>query len=107
MKQRMLLLAGITLLFSHSALAQEAAPKSEIFGGYSYVRTDGGGNLHGWNGSAGANLNNWFGVFADFSGHYGSSSTDISASVPGLPTFSVRASADTNIHTFLAGPRFS
>jgi len=36
---------------------------------YSYA----GGSFHGWNGSITGNVNKWFGVTADFSGHYGGS----------------------------------
>ena len=65
-----LLLIG---LFSLAAFAQEgmqSTPKAEIFGGYQYTRFDGGLNANGWNTSLTGNLNNWFGVAADFSGAY-------------------------------------
>jgi hypothetical protein len=65
-----LLLVG---LFSLAAFAQEgtqSTPKAEIFGGYQYTRFDGGLNANGWNTSLTGNLNNWFGVAADFSGAY-------------------------------------
>ena len=65
-----LLLIG---LFSLAAFAQEgmqSTPKAEIFGGYQYTRFDGGLNANGWNSSLTGNLNNWFGVAADFSGAY-------------------------------------
>ncbi|HEV8486476.1 MAG TPA: outer membrane beta-barrel protein [Blastocatellia bacterium] len=104
--KKVLWLIGVALLSSFSAVAQET-PKSEVFGGYSYFHSDGGGSLHGWNGSAGVNLNKWLGVVADFSGHYGSSSTSVSTAVIGLPGLSVEASADSNIHTFLVGPQVS
>lgn len=49
-------------------------PQAEIFGGYSYLSMDAGGTsrtgFHGWNGSGTYNLNPWFGVEADASGHY-------------------------------------
>jgi hypothetical protein len=59
-------------LFSLTAFAQEmgTAPKAEIFGGYQYTRFDGGLNANGWNTSLTGNLNNWFGIAADFSGAY-------------------------------------
>jgi opacity protein-like surface antigen len=104
MMKKLLLLMGVALLSSHSAMAQEIA-KSEVFGGYSYFHTDGGGSLHGWNGSVDVNLNKWAGVVADFSGHYGSSSTSVSTVIIGQPGLSVEASADSNIYTFLAGPQ--
>jgi opacity protein-like surface antigen len=104
--KKLLLLIGVAMLSSVSAVAQQA-PKSEVFGGYSYFRPDGGGSLHGWNGSADVNLNKWLGVVADFSGHYGSSSTSVSTAIIGQPGLSVEASADSNIHTFLVGPQVS
>ena len=59
-------------MLSLAAFAQEtgAAPKAEIFGGYQYTRFDGGMNANGWNTSVAGNLNNWFGIAADFSGAY-------------------------------------
>ena len=104
--KKLLLLIGVALLCSLPAVAQET-PKSEVFGGYSYFRPNGGGGLHGWNGSVNVNLNKWFGVVADASGHYGSSSTSVSTAVIGLSGLSVEASADSNIHTFLVGPQVS
>src|SRR5262245_54507163 len=65
----------VCLLLAFALIAQaQDKPKIEIFGGYSYLRADDnddGINLHGWNASATGNLNKWFGVKADFSGHYG------------------------------------
>jgi hypothetical protein len=67
-------LALFLALFSMAALAQESAPKAEIFGGYQYTRLDGGLNANGWDTTLTGNLNNWFGVAADFSGAYKSQS---------------------------------
>src|SRR5260370_2394181 len=55
-----------------SAVAANAAPKAEVFGGYEFTHFDGGPNMNGWNGALTGNFNNWFGVTADFSGVYGS-----------------------------------
>jgi len=86
---------AVFLLFLLPALAMaQEHPKAEIFGGYSYVRTEGGLNLHGWNGSVAANVNNWFGIVADFSGQYGEYSEFLTT-------------IDVNLHSFLFGPRFS
>ena len=104
--KKLFLLIGVAMLSSVSAVAQQT-PKAEIFGGYSYFHPDGGGSLHGWNGSVDVNLNKWFGVVGDFSGHYGSSSTRVSTAVIGLPGLLVEASADSNVHTFLVGPQLS
>jgi hypothetical protein len=51
--------------------AEEAERPLELFGGYSYLR-DEGHNLNGWTGTLIANVNSWFGLAADFDGHYGS-----------------------------------
>lgn len=104
--RRLLLISGFLLLLPFSAAAQEA-PRAELLGGYSYFRAEGGGNLHGWNASVSGNLNRWFGLVADFGGHYGEASTRIVIDQPGFPTFSAEVEADARIHTFLAGPRFS
>jgi len=65
-------LALLVCMFSLAAFAQEtgSTPKAEIFGGYQYTRFDGGTNANGWNTSLTGNLNNWFGIAADFSGAY-------------------------------------
>src|SRR5262245_37083094 len=64
---RVLGLTCLILLVSTAGMAQDV-PKVEVFGGYSWA----GGNFHGWNTSVTGNINNWFGLVADFSGHYGS-----------------------------------
>jgi opacity protein-like surface antigen len=50
-------------------------PRAEFFGGYSYLNADWEGlasrsGLHGWNGSAGINVNPWLGVEGSASGNY-------------------------------------
>jgi opacity protein-like surface antigen len=79
------------------AQAQEY-PRTEIFGGYSYLHADdddGGLDLHGWNASFNQNIVKWAGIKADFSGHYG----DVTLA-PGL-------GADISAHLFLVGPHFA
>jgi len=107
------------LLLCSAAVAQEY-PKAELFGGYSYLRTDSeevdlvagnqvtttrrhGGNLNGFNLSANYNPAKWLGIVIDFGGHYGS--IDNRVIVPGTldATFGVR----TNLHILLAGPQFA
>lgn len=83
-----------------------------MFGGFSYFRTEGGGNFYGWNGSVAGNLNNWFGLVADFGGHYNSDSFSTTINLPGLPLpgtppILIRSNTNTNVHTFMVGPRFS
>ena len=82
--KRVLSVICFVLFVCLSAMAQEY-PKAEVFGGYSYFRADGGGNLHGWNASVGGNLNSWFGLVADFSGHYDSRSSRSELRFPPFP----------------------
>src|SRR5688572_25377026 len=65
-------------------------PKVEVFGGYSWA----GGNFHGFDTSVTGNINRWFGLTADFSGHYGSEREG-----PIL--------INKNAHTVQFGPRIS
>ena len=58
------------LLFS--AVAAQAAPKAEVFGGYQFTRTEGGPNWNGWNAALTGNMGSFFGVTADFSQVYNS-----------------------------------
>ena len=82
-------LAVAVALLPGAAWAQVATPVAELFGGYSYSRSD-GQSLHGWESSLALNLSGWLGVAADVSGHYGS--------VTG---------GDFSRLAFLAGPRLS
>ncbi|HXG66001.1 MAG TPA: outer membrane beta-barrel protein [Blastocatellia bacterium] len=91
------------LLFLPLMAAAQETPKTEVFGGYSYLRTEGGGNLHGWKASVAANVNEFLGLGAEFAGNYGSDSVRVTGP-GGLFLF---ADADSNLHTFLFGPRFS
>jgi hypothetical protein len=81
--------ACLVLAICLSTSAQET-PKVEVFGGYSWA----GGDFHGWNGSVTGNVNKWFGVVADFSGHYGSEQEG-----------TIRI--NQNAHSFLFGPKVS
>ena len=64
-------------------------PRAEIFGGYSYARTNGGLNLNGWEASVSGNLSSYLGIVGDISGHYSS-----------------EYEANAHFYTFLGGPRF-
>ena len=79
----------LIILASLPVSAQEV-PKVEVFGGYSWA----GGNFHGWNTSVTGNVNKWFGIVGDFSGHYGNELDG-----------SIRINKDA--HSFLFGPRLS
>ncbi|MEP7341458.1 MAG: hypothetical protein ABI977_27250 [Acidobacteriota bacterium] len=109
---------SIVLLLAFAAVGAVAQdhPKTELFGGYSFVRTEeesidltrlgapgvtakqSAGHLNGWNIAVTGNFKSWAGGVADFSGVYGS----IDYNLSGLG--SVRA--HTNFHTFLFGPQF-
>ncbi len=111
MKRLLVLLAGAVLLLPLSLAAQESYPKAEVFGGYSFLRTNitdryaptlegfypaQDYSLHGWEGSVAGNLNSWFGLKADFSGHYDISEAARNGSIVG-----------SNVHSFLFGPQFT
>ena len=80
----------LTLFLCSPVLAQNEAPRAEIFGGYSHNI----GEAQGWNASAAVNANRWFGVVADFGGLR---ATERAQDLEGT----VRA------NTFLFGPQFS
>jgi opacity protein-like surface antigen len=98
-------------------MAQEN-PGAEVSGGFSYLHAGPGSNLYGWGASVARNLNNWFGIVGEFSGHYQSGGSIFNFAVigPGIglptppivaPAPVVAVSADSNLYTFLFGPRFS
>jgi hypothetical protein len=91
MVRKLSLLVGLVFLLTLSAHAQALGDKVELFGGYSYMRTDSpGANLNGWELSGQYKFAPFFGAVADFDGHYGS---------PFGPSAS--------FHTFLFGPQVS
>jgi hypothetical protein len=69
-----------TIALASELVAQSETPRYELFAGYSYSRladsssSIGGTNFNGWNASLTRNINRWFGVVADVSGHYSSNS---------------------------------
>jgi hypothetical protein len=87
------------------------AQRFEVFGGYSLTQNSGLGwldlnnNFSGWNGSSTIFLNRWFGVTADFSGHYGSRITPSFLDIGGQPLGEVKNTGSFN--TFLFGPHFT
>ena len=73
--QKTLLLSCFLLVASIASFSQTADPKWELFGGYSYLRSNpGGGNdaasSHGWNASLTYDFTKHWGVKADIDGHY-------------------------------------
>jgi hypothetical protein len=103
-----LLAAAFIMLASLPALAQNY-PSAEVSGGFSYLHVQGGGNLYGWDASVTGNLNTWFGVAGEFSGHYGSNgifTTSTLLPAPAPPT-TLTVSSGSSVYTFLFGPRLS
>jgi hypothetical protein len=90
MMRNLVIVAVLMLCFCSMAVAQEL-PKFEIFGGWSFVRPDGGGDgYQGWNASVTSNLNENIGIVMDGSGYYTSEEE-----------YCGRA------HSFMVGPKFS
>ena len=80
-------------------IAQEtAAPKTEIFGGYSYLRNNSNG-FNGFTGQGTVNLSRYFGVTAQVDGSYRSAANLSSFSILGISP-----SANEHLYDFLAGP---
>lgn len=124
------------LLFACLANAQDY-PKAEIFGGYSHVRVDTqelgplvtslcsdidaalpgscppgsvgvNNSFHGWDAAAEINVNRWFGVKADFSGHYGKLITVSDPVQAGIDALGITNLPPTiRSYSFLFGPVFS
>lgn len=99
MRRFTLVLALVLLISCVAAVAQEFS-RVEVFGGYAYARNQMSGpnafNFKGWNGEATINGNRFFGVVADFSGHY--------RMIAG-PGAVVPVNTDTSIYHFLFGPQ--
>ena len=94
-----LLLSVLTLV----SFAQ-TTPRTELFGGYSFLRINGNPlptnfNLHGWQTSATFNATSWLGFTADFGGNYGNPEV--------LNILGVGVKTKINTHTFLFGPTLS
>jgi opacity protein-like surface antigen len=111
----------LTVLISSFAVAQEATPRVQVFGGYSLMHLDNAGltpltvdadlnepnepfslknYFHGWNAEGQYNLNRWVGIAAGFSGRSGTPFTAATgSSASGLPEFTG--------YSFLAGPVLS
>jgi opacity protein-like surface antigen len=111
---------AVVVLVGLSALAQDATPKIQVFGGYSLIDADSGklsastvdaalrapgafslsSAFTGWNAEAQYNPDRWVGIVADFGGQYG---TPIRAgngsTASGLP--------NATVYSFLIGPAVS
>ena len=89
MRKTLLATSLIPLLWL-TTLAQSNTPKAELFGGYSYA----GDSTHGFDASITGNVNEWFGVVADFGKQY----TDINGT---------DSREEIRTQTYLFGPQFS
>ncbi len=84
------------------AASAQDGPKGEIFGGYSYARSE-GTNLNGWEASGTGYFTDNFGIEADFSGHYRTTETTFPA-VPPFTTTPQTIRSEYSVYSFLAGP---
>ena len=101
--RKILLTSCLLVLMAPEAMAQQM-PKFELFGGYGYVRPEGGqASLAGWHASFAGNMNNWFGVVGEFSGQYGSQTL----SVAGPSAQTIEVEADVEFFSFGFGPRLT
>ena len=104
-------------LFSTAALAQ----RFNVFAGYSYssfglylpqglqlgpLSDPIKHSLNGWNGSLEARVLPFLGIVADFSGHYGDATTDLTCSQYTAP-YCFASDAKVGLYTFNAGPQVS
>lgn len=95
---------AVLLLAAPAVAADGAAPKAELFGGYSYTK-DGDQSLHGGEASLGLRLTRWIALEADVSAHYGSE-LGISTSrlfFLGGPRFAYRSRSVSVFTHYLAG----
>ena len=93
-----LTVAAVLLVFCTTPVFSQT-PKAEIFGGYSWARQGDVNISKGWNGSIVGNVNRWFGIEGDVSGHY---YTEDVVNVPGA---TIQGKA--NFLTYRIGPKFS
>jgi hypothetical protein len=95
---------AMALFAVQPAWAQDAFPRFEVFGGFSYLPAGADDfprqNSNGFQSGLTANVNRWFGVVADLGGQYSSASWDRGPGVPALTT-------NTSVYQYLFGPRFT
>lgn len=105
------------LLFSTAASAQ----RFNVFAGYSYssfglylpqglqlgpLSDPIKHSLNGWNGSLEAKVLPFLGIVADFSGHYGNATIDLTCSQYTVP-YCFASDGNVGLYTFSAGPQVS
>ncbi len=102
--RNLVLISLLSIFCTFPAMSQDT-PRVEVFGGYSLLH-DGNAsptNFQGWDASSTTYLNRWFGVTADFSGHY--STTD--ASFLDAPGVIEEVRETQRIHNFMFGPHLA
>src|SRR5215469_9320535 len=108
MLRRQSFLLGLLFLLSFSTKAQDQV---ELFGGYSYMRTDNSpsANLNGFEFSGQYKFTDWLGAVADFDGHYGSPFGPNAAVNSFLfgPQVSFPARVSPFAHVLIGGAHFS
>ncbi len=102
--RNLVLIGLLSILGTLPAMSQDT-PRVEVFGGYSLLH-DGNAspkNFQGWDASSTTYLNHWFGLTADFSGHY--STTDGSFLIASGVPAEIRETQ--RIHNFMFGPHLA
>jgi hypothetical protein len=101
--QKLFIIAALTMALPVLAQAQEA-PRTEFFGGYSYMRLEDSGvlgqdrDLNGYNVSGAVTVfKKYLSLKVDISGHFG----DLATNVAPLPR------TDQGLTLFMAGPQFT
>jgi len=101
---------ALSLPLLSSASAQSLS-SSNIFAGYSFLGanlyTGQHANMNGWTLSAEKKYLPFFGVVADFSGHYGAAAVPVSCAVDAVQGGSCMANASVSEHYFQGGIRGS
>jgi len=95
--RKLIVFAAVLLASATTAGAQGDHPGNEIFGGYSFLRSETGvdrDSQHGWGFNFAFNPSPRWGLVTDFSGHYGT-------------TRALNTDFDISTLTFLFGPRAS
>ncbi len=102
--RKLVVVAILIFCFSTFGVAQEV-PQFEIFGGWSYIRPDGGGDdmspTNGWNASVNIVINEWFGVAMEGGGHY------TAFMDPDNNDGELSRDSNARSHNIAVGPRFT
>lgn len=102
--RNLILVSLFCVLCTLTAMSQDA-PRVEVFGGYSLLH-DGNASptsFQGWDASSTTYVNRWFGITADFSGHYSTTNTSFLVA----PGVSQEIQETQRIHNFMFGPHLA